>query len=81
MILPCVAPGLVVGLSMVFALAFAEFVFANMLVGGQFQTLAIYLFGQKAKVGQVTAVVITVYFASMWLATAVALSMLRRERT
>ena len=78
-ILPCVAPGLVVGLSMVFALAFAEFVFANMLAGGQFQTLAIYLFGQRQKVGQVTAVIITVYFASMWIATAVALSVLRRR--
>jgi putative spermidine/putrescine transport system permease protein len=78
-ILPCVAPGLVVGLSMVFALTFAEFVFANMLVGGQFQTLAIYLFGQRQKVGQVTAVVITVYFASMWLATAIALSVLKRR--
>jgi putative spermidine/putrescine transport system permease protein len=78
-ILPCVTPGLVVGLSMVFALTFAEFVFANMLVGGQFQTLAIYLFGQRQKVGQVTAVIITVYFASMWLATAIALSVLRRR--
>ncbi len=77
-LLPCLAPGLVVGLSMVFALTFAEFVFANMLVGGQFQTLAIYLFGQRQKVGQVTAVIITVYFASMWLATAIALSVLRR---
>ena len=77
-LLPCLAPGLVVGLSMVFALTFAEFVFANMLVGGQFQTLAIYLFGQRQKVGQVTAVTITVYFASMWLATAIALSVLRR---
>ena len=78
-LLPCLAPGLVVGLSMVFALTFAEFVFANMLVGGQFQTLAIYLFGQRQKVGQVTAVIITVYFASMWLATAIALSVLRRS--
>ncbi len=78
-LLPCLAPGLVVGLSMVFALTFAEFVFANMLVGGQFQTLAIYLFGQRQKVGQVTAVIITVYFATMWLATAIALSVLRRR--
>ncbi|HYZ60995.1 MAG TPA: ABC transporter permease subunit, partial [Acetobacteraceae bacterium] len=66
-LLPCVAPGLVVGLSMVFALGFAEFVFANMLVGGNFQTLAIYLFGQRQKVGQVTAVIVVIYFAAMWL--------------
>ena len=78
-ILPCVAPGLVVGLSMVFALSFAEFVFANMLVGGNFQTLAIYLFGQRQKVGQVTAVIVVVYFAAMWLSTVVALSTLRRH--
>lgn len=78
-ILPCVAPGLVVGLAMVFALSFAEFVFANMLVGGNFQTLAIYLFGQRQKVGQVTAVIVVVYIAAMWLATAIALSMLRRR--
>lgn len=76
-ILPCVRPGLLVGLSLVFALAFAEFVFANMLVGGGFQTLAIYLFGQRQKVGQVTAVIVVIYFAAMWLATAVALAVLR----
>ncbi len=77
-ILPCVALGLTVGLSMVFALSFAEFVFANMLVGGNFQTLAIYLFGQRQKIGQVTAVIVVIYFAAMWLSTVVALSMLRR---
>ncbi len=78
-ILPCVAPGLTVGLSMVFALSFAEFVFANMLVGGNFQTLAIYLFGQRQKIGQVTEVIVVIYFAAMWLSTVVALSMLRRR--
>jgi len=78
-ILPCVAPGLTVGLSMVFALSFAEFVFANMLVGGNFQTLAIYLFGQRQKVGQVTAVIVVIYFAAMWVSTAVALAVLRRR--
>ncbi len=78
-ILPCVAPGLAVGLSMVFALSFAEFVFANLLVGGNFQTLAVYLFGQRQKIGQVTAVIVVIYFAAMWLSTLVALSMLRRR--
>ncbi len=78
-ILPCVAPGLTVGLSLVFALSFAEFVFANMLVGGNFQTLAIYLFGQRTKIGQVTAVIVVIYFAAMWLATMVGLSVLRRR--
>ena len=78
-ILPCVLPGLAVGLSMVFALSFAEFVFANMLVGGNYQTLAIYLFGQRQKVGQVTAVIVVIYFAAMWLSTVLALAMLRRR--
>ncbi len=78
-ILPCVAPGLAVGLSMVFALSFAEFVFANLLVGGNFQTLAVYLFGQRTKIGQVTAVIVVIYFAAMWLSTLAALSMLRRR--
>ena len=79
-ILPCVLPGLAVGLSMVFALSFAEFVFANMLVGGNYQTLAIYLFGQRQKVGQVTAVIVVIYFAVMWLSTVLALAMLRMRQ-
>lgn len=78
-ILPCVAPGLTVGLSLVFALSFAEFVFANMLVGGNFQTLAIYLFGQRTKIGQVTAVIVVIYFLAMWVATMVGLSVMRRR--
>ena len=48
-----------------------------MLVGGGFRTLSIYLFGQRQKVGQVTAVIVVIYFAAMWLATLVVLSVLR----
>ena len=50
-----------------------------MLVGGNFQTLAIYLFGQRQKVGQVTAVIVVIYFAAMWLSTLLALSVMRRK--
>jgi len=51
-----------------------------MLVGGNYQTLAIYLFGQRQKVGQVTAVIVVIYFAVMWLSTVLALAMLRMRQ-
>ena len=42
-VLPCITQGLIVGLVMNFTLAISDFVYANLLVGGHFPTLQIFI--------------------------------------
>lgn len=78
-ILPSIMPGILIGLVLNFALGLSEFVFANMLVGGHFETLQIYMFKQRAASGRITSVVVAAYFIVMLLGTAVALLAIGRR--
>lgn len=79
-ILPAVIRGVVVGLVMNFALAISEFVYANLLVGGLYPTLQIFMNVLRQGSGRLTSVVVTVYFVVVWiLSTAVVAVMARRE--
>jgi putative spermidine/putrescine transport system permease protein len=81
-ILPSIMPGILIGLVLNFALGLSEFVFANMLVGGHFETLQIYMFKQRQASGRITSVVVAAYFIVMLVGTAAALLAIgRRERT
>lgn len=80
-ILPSILPGILIGLVLNFALGLSEFVFANMLVGGHFETLQIYMFKQRQASGRITSVVVAAYFIVMLVGTAAALLAIgRRER-
>jgi putative spermidine/putrescine transport system permease protein len=80
-ILPSILPGILIGLILNFALGLSEFVFANMLVGGHFETLQIYMFKQRQASGRITSVVVAAYFVVMLVGTAAALLATgRRER-
>lgn len=70
-ILPTLAPALIVGFVMNFTLAISEFVYANLLVGGLFPTLQIFLYVLREGSGHVSSTVIVVYFAVVWLSTGV----------
>jgi putative spermidine/putrescine transport system permease protein len=77
-ILPSIMRGVVVGLVMNFALAISEFVYANLLVGGFYPTLQIFMNVLREGSGRLTSVVVTVYFAVVWiLSTAVVAAMSR----
>ncbi|MDQ7246746.1 ABC transporter permease [Dongia sedimenti] len=79
-ILPAVMRGVVVGLVMNFALAISEFVYANLLVGGFYPTLQIFMNVLRQGSGHLTSVVVTVYFVVVWiLSTAVVAVMAKRE--
>jgi putative spermidine/putrescine transport system permease protein len=80
-ILPSILPGILIGLVLNFALGLSEFVFANMLVGGHFETLQIYMFKQRQASGRITSVVVAAYFIVMLVGTAAALLAIgRREK-
>jgi putative spermidine/putrescine transport system permease protein len=80
-ILPSIMPAILIGLVLNFALGISEFVFANMLVGGHFETLQIYMFKQRQASGRITSVVVAAYFIVMLVGTALALLLIGRRDT
>ena len=68
-ILPCVTQGLVIGLVMNFTLAISDFVYANLLVGGHFPTLQIFIGVLSGGSGRLISAVITAYFIVVLVAT------------
>lgn len=72
-ILPSVRKGLMTALFLIFSLLLGEFVFANMLVGGRYETLNVYLYSLRNGSGHVSSAVVMSYFFFMlgvtWIAT------------
>ncbi len=79
-VLPSVARGLMIGLMMNFTLAISEFVYANLLVGGLYPTLQVFMNVLREGSGRLTSVVVTVYFVVVWtLSSAVIAALTRRK--
>lgn len=68
-VLPCITQGLVIGLVMNFTLAISDFVYANLLVGGHFPTLQIFIGVLSGGSGRLISAVITAYFIVVLIAT------------
>lgn len=79
-ILPTLAPALIVGFVMNFTLAISEFVYANLLVGGVYPTLQIFLYVLREGSGHISSIVILVYFVVVWLSTSVMVFALSERR-
>lgn len=61
-ILPNIGKGAVSSALLSFSILFGEFVLTNLLAGGQFQTVQIYLFSKKAESGHITSAIVISYF-------------------
>lgn len=70
-ILPCIVSGLMVGLVMNFTLAISDFVYANLLVGGHFPTVQIFLTVLSGGSGRLISALITAYFFVVLAATSI----------
>ena len=72
-VLPNLRQGLLGALFLSLALLFGEFVFANLLVGNNFETLNVYLYSVRKTSGHYTSAVVISYFVftlvATWLAT------------
>lgn len=78
-VLPSVMPGIVVGLIMNFALVISEFVYANLLVGGLYPTMQIFMNVLRGGSGHLTSALVTVYFAVVALTTILVLRVAGRQ--
>lgn len=70
-VLPCIQQGLIIGLVMNFTLAISDFVYANLLVGGHFPTLQIFMAVLNGGSGRKLSVLITTFFIVIFAATAI----------
>ncbi|UHA75861.1 ABC transporter permease [Paenibacillus sp. 481] len=64
-IVPNIMPGILVAGLLSFSMLFGEFVLINMLVGGKFETLQIYLYGVISKSGHMSSAIVVTYFVCM----------------
>jgi putative spermidine/putrescine transport system permease protein len=68
-ILPSIRQAVVIGVILNFTLVVSEFVYANLLVGGQFPTLQIFMYVLRGGSGHLQSVLILIYFALVLIAT------------
>jgi putative spermidine/putrescine transport system permease protein len=61
-ILPNIMKGITVSALLAFSLLFGEFVLTNILVGGAFETVQIYLFTKQNVSGHICSAIVTIYF-------------------
>lgn len=60
-IVPGIAPGILVSTLLSFSTLFGEFVVANMLIGGSFETVQIYLYLVMKQTGHLSSAVVVIY--------------------
>lgn len=61
-ILPNIFKGIMVSMLLTFSILFGEFVLANMLAGGNFETVQVYLYNKKNESGHFTSAIVITYF-------------------
>lgn len=76
-VLPSILPSIAVAIVLNFATLFSEFVYAKMLVGGNFETLQMYMFAQRSLSGRITSVIVILYFLLILAFTLIAFRMVR----
>lgn len=71
-ILPNIKKGILSGIFISLSVLLGEFVFANMLVGTQYETLQVYLYSKRVASGHFTSALVMTYFAFIFLFTVIA---------
>lgn len=61
-ILPNMIKGIMVSVLLTFSILFGEFVLANILAGGNYETVQVYLFNKKNESGHFTSAIVITYF-------------------
>ncbi|MCL6458706.1 MAG: ABC transporter permease subunit [Gorillibacterium sp.] len=74
-VLPNILPGTLVAGLLSFSIAFGEFVMSRMLVGGQYETIQMYLYNQMKTSGQSASAVVITYFLLILVLSAIVLKL------
>jgi len=74
-VLPNIMSGILASTLLSVAMLFGEFTFANLLVGGQFETIQIYLLNQMNSSGHLSSAIVISYYILIIILTAVVLKL------
>lgn len=69
LIIPSLRKGLLVAFFLSFSFLIGEFLYANILVGGAYETLQVYLYTIKNQSGHYSSALVMVYFSLIFIAT------------
>lgn len=72
-IVPLLAPALLLAVLLNFSILIGEFVYANLLVGGQFETLQIYIFAHRNESGRFASSIVFIYLVFLLIMTVLTL--------
>lgn len=70
-ILPNILKGVMVSALLSFSVLFGEFVITNLLVGGHYETVQVFLFSKRAESGHFTSAIVITYFTFILILSAV----------
>ncbi|WP_209121768.1 ABC transporter permease [Alkalihalobacillus sp. BA299] len=73
-VLPNISKGILAATLLSISMLFGEFALANLLVGGRYETLQIYLYQQLSKNGHLTSAIVITYYTIIIIITGVLLS-------
>jgi putative spermidine/putrescine transport system permease protein len=80
-LLPNLLPGITVSMLLSFAVLLGEFVLANLLVGGHYETVQLYLFRRQGESGHLSSAVAFTYFVLVLILSGVLLRLSKRMFT
>lgn len=73
-ILPNLKKGIISSGILSLAILLGEFMYANLLIGGRYETLQVYLYNMKGKSGHFTSAMVTLFFFFIFIATFLAIN-------
>lgn len=77
-IFPNLMKGILVSVLLSFSLLMGEFVVSNLLAGGNFETVQVYLFNQKGRSGHYTSAIVMTYFTFILIISFVMIQLERK---
>lgn len=79
-ILPNMKNGILIAMFLSFSFLIGEFVFANILIGTQWETLQVYIYNMRNKSGHYLSAMVIIYFLITLITTFIAIFMLSGEK-
>ncbi|ETI70533.1 ABC transporter permease [Neobacillus vireti] len=79
-IVPNIISGILVSSLLSFSILFGEFVLINLLVGGHFETVQIYLFQKLSQSGHIASAIVVCYFLLISILSAIMIKMTRKKK-
>jgi putative spermidine/putrescine transport system permease protein len=77
-IIPNILPGILVSTLLSISVLFGEFVLTNLLIGGHFETIQIYLYRRLSESGHLASAIVIAYFVFILLLSGLLLSLSKR---